>query len=128
MSRAVSHRDEKSIFQSGITDYEAFLKENQRKINLMLNKFLRFSILIGPLLMLAIRFGIFHSVTYASCVIVSLLVLSLSCIHYVLTMREGNTVRAAVIAFLAIDTLLILMNSAHIGIYITWFVVPLISL
>lgn len=128
MSRADKHRGEKSIFQSGITDYQAFLKENQKKINLMLNKFLRFSILIGPLLMLAIRFGIFHSVTYASCVIVSLLVLSLSCIHYVLTMREGNTVRAAVIAFLAIDTLLILMNSAHIGIYITWFVVPLISL
>ncbi|MBR0368811.1 MAG: GGDEF domain-containing protein [Clostridia bacterium] len=128
MSRAVKRRDEKTIFQSGITDYEAFLKENQKKINLMLNKFLRFSILIGPLLMLAIRFGIFHSVTYASCVIVSLLVLSLSCIHYVLTMREGNTVRAAVIAFLAIDTLLVLMNSAHIGIYITWFVVPLISL
>lgn len=128
MSRAANHRNEKSIFQSGITDYEAFLKENQRKINLMLNKFLRFSILIGPLLMLAIRFGIFHSVTYASCVIVSLLVLSLSCIHYVLTMREGNTIRAAVIAFLAIDILLVLMNSAHIGIYITWFVVPLISL
>lgn len=35
---------------------------------------------------------------------------------------------AAVIAFTAIDVLLILMNSAHIGIYITWFVVPLISL
>ena len=36
--------------------------------------------------------------------------------------------RAAVIAFLAVDVLLVLMNSAHIGIYITWFVVPLISL
>ena len=78
--------------------------------------------------MLAIRAGIFHSVTYASCMVVSLLVLSLSCIHYVLIKREGNTMRAAVIAFLAIDLLLILMNSAHIGIYITWFVVPLISL
>ena len=117
-----------SVFQSGITDYEAFLKENQRKVNLMLNKFLRFSILIGPLLMLAIRFGIFHSVSYTSCIVVSLLVLSLSCIHYVLIQKEGNTTRAAVIAFLAVDTLLILMNSAHIGIYITWFVVPLISL
>ncbi len=117
-----------SIFESGITDYEAFLKENQKKVNLVLNKFLWFSILIGPVLMLAIRIGIFHSVTYTSCIVVSLLVLSLSCIHYALTRREGNTVRAAVIAFLAIDSLLILMNSAHIGIYITWFVVPLVSL
>lgn len=117
-----------AILREGITDYEAFLKENQRRINLILNKILRGSILIGPLLMLAIRFGIFHSVTYASCITVSLLVTALSCIHYALTRREGNSVRAAVIAFLAIDILLILMNSAHIGIYITWFIVPLISL
>ncbi len=121
-------RNDESIIQSGITDYKTFLTENQKRINLILNKFLRFSILIGPLLMLAIRFGIFHSVTYASCIVVSLLVLSLSCVHYVLIRREGNTARAAVLAFLAIDSLLILMNSAHIGIYITWFVVPLVSL
>ena len=117
-----------TVFRSGITDYETFLKENQRKVNLILNKFLWFAILIGPLLMLAIRLGIFHSVTYASCIIVSLLVMALSCVHYALISREGNTVRAAVIAFLAMDLLLILMNSAHIGIYITWFVVPLVSL
>ncbi len=97
-------------------------------MNLLLNKFLRFSILIGPLLMLAIRLGIFHSVTYSLCIVVSLLVLALCCVHYVMIQRGGNTVRAAVIAFLAMDSLLILMNSAHIGIYITWFVVPLISL
>ena len=64
---------EKSIFQSGIMDYETFQAENQRKVNLLLNKFLWFSILVGPLLMLAIRGGIFHSVTYQTCIIVSLL-------------------------------------------------------
>lgn len=117
-----------SIFTSGVTNYEAFLAENQRKVNLMLNKVLRFSILIGPLLMLAIRLGVFHSVSYASCIVVSLLVMSLSCVHYVLIGKPGKTVRAAVIAFIAIDSLLILMNSAHIGIYITWFIVPLLSL
>lgn len=119
---------EDTVFRSEIPDYEMFMKENQKKTNLMLNKFLRFSILIGPLLMISIWAGIFHSVTYTSCLIVSLLVLALSCIHYVLIKQEGNTMRAAFIAFLAIDLLLILMNSAHIGIYITWFVVPLISL
>ena len=108
--------------------YQFFLKANQRKTNLLLNKFLRFSVLIGPLLMLAIRAGIFHSVTYTSCMIITALVLLLSCIHYALIKREGNTLRAAFIAFLTIDLLLILMNSAHIGIYITWFVVPLVSL
>ena len=122
------HRTVRPVLQAEITDYEAFLQENQRKINLILNSFLRFSILIGPLMMLAIRFGIFHSVTYGICVVVSLLVLGLSSLHYMLIRREKNTIRAAVIAFLAIDILLILMNSAHIGIYITWFVVPLISL
>ena len=120
--------EDRPSLEPGITDYEAFLRANQRRINLMLNRFLRFSILIGPLLMLLIRVGVFHSVTYTSCAVVSLLVAALSCIHHVLTKQEGNTVRAAVIAFLAMDMLLLLMNSAHIGIYITWFVVPLVSL
>lgn len=117
-----------AAIRAEVSDYNTFLAENQRKTNLMLNKFLRFSVLIGPLLMLAIRAGIFHSVTYTSCLVVSLLVLLLSGAHYALIKREGNTVRAAFTAFLAVDLVLILMNSAHIGIYITWFVVPLISL
>ena len=121
-------KSDAAVSRSEIPDYEAFLKENQRKTNLMLNKFLRFTVLIGPLLMLAIRAGIFHSVTYTSCMIVSLLVLLLSGLHYILIKKDEKTMRAAIIAFLAIDLLLILMNSAHIGIYITWFVVPLISL
>ena len=121
-------RRDDTLFQSGVMDYGTFLAANQRRINHILNKFLWFTILIGPLLMVAIRAGIFHSVTYSTCIIVSLLVLALSCIHYVLISREGHTVRAAVIAFLTIDCLLVLMNSAHIGIYITWFVVPLVSL
>lgn len=117
-----------TLFQSGAMDYETFLAANQRRVNLILNKFLWFAILIGPLLMVLIRVGVFHSVTYTSCIIVSLLVLALSCVHYALVSKQGNTARAAIVAFLAIDSLLVLMNSAHIGIYITWFVVPLVSL
>lgn len=117
-----------AISQSDIMDYQTFLKENQRKVNLILNKFLRFAVLTGPLLMLLIRLGVFHSVTYTSCIIVSLFLLLLSVIHYALIRREKNYTLAAVVAFLALDVLLILMNSAHIGIYITWFSVPLISL
>ena len=128
MRRIKKNRDDRLLLQTGVTDYEAFLRANQRRINLMLNRFLRFSILIGPLLMLLIRVGVFHSVTYTSCAVVSLFVAVLSWIHHILTKREGNTTRAAVIAFLAMDMLLLLMNSAHIGIYITWFVVPLVSL
>ena len=118
----------KTISPSNIMDYQTFLKENQRKVNLILNKFLRFAVLTGPLLMLLIRLGVFHSVTYTSCIIVSLFLLLLSVIHYALIRRETNYTLAAVVAFLALDVLLILMNSAHIGIYITWFSVPLISL
>ena len=113
---------------SEITDYSTFLNENHKRINRLLNLFLRFSILIGPVLMLLIRLGVFHSVTYATCIVVSVLLIVLSAFHYALTRRDGNAVPAAIVAFLAIDLMLILMNSAHIGIYMTWFVVPLISL
>lgn len=65
MKKAENH--EEAEFRSEISDYQTFLKANQRKTNLLLNKFLGFSVLIGPLLMLAIRAGIFHSVTYTSC-------------------------------------------------------------
>ena len=108
---------------SEITDYSTFLNENHKRINRLLNLFLRFSILIGPVLMLLIRLGVFHSVTYATCIVVSVLLIVLSAFHYVLTRRDGNAVPAAIVAFLAIDLMLILMNSAHIGIYMTWFVV-----
>ena len=118
----------KMISQTDVMDYQAFLKENQRKVNLILNKFLRFAVLTGPLLMLLIRLGIFHSVTYTSCITITVLFLLLSMIHYALIRGERNYTLAAVVAFLAIDMLLILMNSAHIGIYITWFSVPFISL
>ena len=66
--------------------------------------------------------------TYATCIVVSVLLIVLSAFHYALTRRDGNTIPAAIVAFLAIDLILILMNSAHIGIYMTWFVVPLTSL
>ncbi len=82
MKKAENHED--AEFRSEISDYHTFLKANQRKTNLLLNKFLGFSVLIGPLLMLAIRAGIFHSVTYTSCMIITALVLLLSCIHYAL--------------------------------------------
>lgn len=126
--RKGKRRDDEAEFRSHITDYETFLAANQRRVNLLLNKFLWAATLIGPLLMLALRLGVFHSVTYTTCIIVSLLVLALSCVHWVLISRKGYTMRAAVIAFFAMDCLLVLMNSAHIGIYITWFVVPLVSL
>lgn len=120
--------DDEAEFRAHITDYETFLATNQKRVNLLLNRILWASMLIGPMLMLALRLGIFHSVTYTSCIVVTLLVLALSCVHYVLINKDGHTMRAAVIAFLAMDCLLVLMNSAHIGIYITWFCVPLVSL
>ncbi len=125
-----NYNSEKEIkeFQTEIVDYDSFVEVNQKKVNLMLNKFLRVSILVGPMLMVAIKLGIFHSVSYATCIIVSVLLLLLSGIHYYLVQHSKKNMYAPVIAFLALDVLLVLMNSAHIGIYITWFVVPLISL
>ena len=63
MKKAENHED--AEFRSEISDYHTFLKANQRKTNLLLNKFLRFSILIGPLVMLAIRAGVGFSQAYS---------------------------------------------------------------
>lgn len=128
MSTNGKQQDKKPVFQADSLEYQAFLKENQKNVNLLLNKFLRFSILTGPMLVLLLRLGIFQNISYTMCIVVTILSLLITCLHYVLIKHEGNTILAAVIAFLALDSLLIVMNSAHIEIHITWFSVPLLSL
>ncbi|MBR5108804.1 MAG: GGDEF domain-containing protein [Clostridia bacterium] len=128
MSTNGKRRTKKTFFQADILDYQTFLAENQKNVNLLLNRYLRISIITGPLLMLAVRLGIFQGISYTMCILLTLLFLLLCCIHYALIRREGNAVLAAVIAFLALDSLLLMMNSAHIEIHITWFSVPLLSL
>lgn len=128
MSKNEKRQNKKPIFQEDILEYQAFLKENQKNVNLLLNKFLRFSILTGPLLVLLVRLGIFQNISYTMCIVVTVLSLLITCLHYALIKHEGNTLLTAVIAFLALDGMLIVMNSAHIEIHITWFCVPLLSL
>ena len=61
MSTKDKHRNKKTLYQADTMDYQSFLKENQKNVNLLLNKFLRFSILTGPLLVLLLRLGIFRT-------------------------------------------------------------------
>ena len=114
MSKNEKRQNKKPVFQEDILEYQAFLQENQKNVNLLLNKFLRFSMLTGPSLVLLIRLGIFQNISYTMCIVVTIFSLLITCLHYVLIKHEGNTILAAVMAFLALDSLLIMMNSAHI--------------
>ncbi len=110
------------------SDFESFLVENRNKINQSFNNILWICIAAGPLIAIAVYFKVFAGVTYLTALLVSLFMLSLALIHKALIKRRVASFVTCIVAFLAIDCLLIVMDSAHLTIYIAWFLIPLLSL
>lgn len=111
-----------------IADYEGFLRENRIKINARLNKVLWLCVLTGPAIALGVAAGIFRSVTYWTCLNISVLEAGLSALHLWQLRRKADSFWTSLFALLAIDCLLVYMAYAGVGIYLTWFLVPLLSL
>lgn len=109
-------------------DYKSFIGNNRIKINHYLNKVMWFFIITGPALALGIRSGIFDEVSYITCIHISLFVLALSLIHMILLKRMPDSVATSIFALTALDLVIVYMAYSHIGIYLTWFLIPLLSL
>ena len=111
-----------------ITNYDDFLYENRKRINEQLNVIMRFCVLAGPMIALAVRFKVFADVDYMTAAFVSAFMLSLTIIHKLLLKKYATSLITGIIALVAIDILLVVMNKAHLSIYINWFLIPLLSL
>ncbi len=111
-----------------ISAYEQFLDENKKRINEQFNVILRACILAGPLIAVAVYFHVFSGVTYVTALIVSLFMLTLTVIHKLLLKKYATSIVTSMVAMFAIDILLIVMDSAHLTIYICWFLIPLLSI
>ncbi len=110
------------------TDFESFLVENRNKINQSFNSILWVCIAAGPLIAVAVYFKVFAGVTYLTALIVSLFMFALALIHKALMKHRVASFVTCIVALFAIDCLLIVMDSAHLTIYISWFLIPLLSL
>lgn len=116
------------IHDMEIADYESFLRENRIRINARLNYVLWFCVLTGPALAGGIVSGVFHGISYWTCINISLLVAALSALHLLLLKKRPDFFLTSMFALLVIDCILVYMAYAGIGIYLTWFIVPLLSL
>ncbi len=119
---------EKIIVQKNISDFDSFLDENRRMINEQLNKVMLWCILAGPFIAVAVTFNLFQGVTYFTALFISVFMGSLTLIHRVLLKKHATSMLTGIITFVAIDVLLVVMDSAHLTIYISWFLIPLLAL
>ncbi|MBO5550841.1 MAG: hypothetical protein J5966_02685, partial [Lachnospiraceae bacterium] len=113
---------------SEYSSYDAFKKENRIKVNHYLNIILFFFVITGPAIALGIRTGMFPNVDYITCFGISIFILVLSFVHLYLRKSLPESVATSVFALIALNILLVYMTCAHVSIYLTWFLVPLLSL
>ena len=111
-----------------ITDYDEFLKENRVKVNRYMNRVLWLFVTTGPAIALGIKCAIFNDITYTTCLCISAIVVLLSSIHLFLYKKFPSRSFTCIFALGALDALLVYMNLSHVSIYLTWFLVPLLSL
>ena len=109
-------------------EYEKFLKSNRIKVNKYMNKVLWIFILAGPAIALARKNGLFLEIKYITCLIISVGMAILAAIHLFLCKKFPGKAIAFIFALTTYDVLLLYMSCHNIGIYICWFVVPLLSL
>ena len=109
-------------------EYEAFLKTNRIKVNKYMNRVLWIFIFAGPAIALARKAGLFLEIKYITCLIISVGMAILAAIHLFLCKKFPGKAIAFIFALTTYDVLLLYMTCHNVGIYICWFVVPLLSL
>ena len=108
--------------------YDEFLQENTVKVNKYLNIALWIFALAGPALAIGVWAGVFRSITYLTCVIVTAAVLVLAIVHFLLLKKNPGSLVNGVFALTVLDALLVFMVYSHVNIELTWFLVPVLSL
>lgn len=111
-----------------ITGYDSFLRENRIKVNGYLNRVLWFFALAGPAIASGIKGGIFSDITYTTCICISAVLIIMACIHLLLLRKKPESIFTGVFALTTLDMLLAYMSYSHVSIFLTWFLVPLLSI
>ncbi len=113
-------------------EYQVFIKEHQVKANLMFNKFLWFSMILGPALYACVlitdRVGKTHYYTSDTCLTIFVATLILALLHSTLRAYWPNSPLSYVVGLTGLEVLIIIMDLGKVSINITYFLVPLLSL
>ncbi len=111
-----------------IQNYEDFILNNRIKVNKWLNYVLWTFSITGPAIALGIKSGFFLDVAYSTCIGISVVMIITAFVHLVLLKMYPNSVATSFFALIAVDLLLVYMAINYVSIYITWFLVPLLSI
>ena len=114
--------------QQKILTFDEFLGEHRRRVSVRMNKVLWACIAAGPFILVAVLLGLFKNVSIWAGPIVGLSMALIAYIHKQLLKKNVNVVITSIIAFIAIDCLLVFMDNIHLAIYLTWFLTPVLSL
>ena len=108
--------------------YKEFIRKNRLRQNRNINFIMQQCVLVGPLIALGIRLGAFPYISYRSCLSVSLLLIALALLDTLMVKRFSNFERTTYFGLAGLEVALLFMSQLHMGIYITLFLVPFISL
>jgi len=89
---------------------------------------MRVLLIVSPLLAIMVKLRLFMGVTFGSAIFITIYILALTVINEILLRRRADSFLTSLIVLLAIEGLLLVINSTHLTIYIAWFLVPLMAL
>lgn len=111
-----------------LQSYDEFVKTNRVRTNYTLNKILWCFLATGPAVALGIKGGMFVEIEYKSCIIITAIILMLASVHLILCKKRSNSKITSFFALLSLNLLIVYMANAHLGIYLTYCLVPFLSL
>jgi len=122
-------KTQEQIIRSGkVANYDEFLTENRKAINKQFAVIMRVLLIVSPLLAIMVKLRLFMGVTFGSAIFITIYILALTVINEILLRRRADSFLTSLIVLLAIEGLLLVINSTHLTIYIAWFLVPLMAL
>ncbi|MCR5596381.1 MAG: diguanylate cyclase [Lachnospiraceae bacterium] len=110
------------------TEYGEFLINNRANVNRYLNLVLWFFAVTGPAIAAGVYFGTFKDISYTTCISISVIVVLMAGIHRFLLIKFPKSTGTCLFALTALNVLIMYMAYSHVSIYLTWFLVPLLSL
>lgn len=108
--------------------YDDFVKATRIRTNFILNRILWYFLVTGPAVALGIKFGLFAEIKYQSCVVISFIILMLATIHLILCQKNPASKVTSLFALISLNLLIVYMANSHLGIYLTYCLVPTLSL
>ena len=108
--------------------YREFIQRNRIRQNRNINFIMQQCVLVGPLVALGIKLGAFPYISYKSCVITTLLLIVTALTDTLMVRFFSHIPRTTYFGLAGLEVMLLFMSQMHMGIYLTLFLVPFVSL